>query len=121
MTAAAALTADRLIAAKGQAVTLTRRTSGAYNFATSTAAITTTMQTGKGVILPLSAGVRHSGNTDIPAGAVQCLLSAVGITAPVLDDTLTDATGTAWSIIEVSTLAPAGEALLYELTLKGVP
>jgi len=113
--------ADRLITANGQAVTLTRRASGTYNTATSTAVITETTQTGKGVILPLSAGVRHSGNTDIPTGTVQCLLSAVGITAPVLDDTLTDTTGADWSIIDVSTLAPAGEALLYELLLKGVP
>jgi len=114
----AALTADRLIAAKGQAVTLTRRASGAYNAATSSATVTETTQTGKGVILPLSAGVRHSGNTDLPAGSMQCLLSAVGITAPVLDDRLTDANGKAWAIVEVSTLAPAGEALLYELVVR---
>lgn len=115
MTAQAALTANRLIAAKGQAVTLTRRASGAYNPATGAASVTETTQTGKGVILPLSAGVRHSANTSIPAGSVQCLLSAVGISAPELDDRLTDAAGKVWAIVEVSTLEPAGEALLYDL------
>lgn len=113
-----AQTADRLIAAQGQAVTLTRRASGAYSSATSAATITPTTQTGKGVILPLGAGFRHAGNSNIPAGSVQCLLSAVGITAPTLDDTLTDANGKVWAIVEVSTLAPAGDAVLYDLTVK---
>jgi hypothetical protein len=118
MTAAAALTADRLIDAKGQAVTLTRRTSGAYNTATGAAAITTTTQTGKGVILPFATGLRKIAGTNIPATECQCLLSAVGITAPEVDDTLTDAAGTVWSIVEVTTLAPAGEALLHDLTVR---
>lgn len=119
MTAAQRLSADRLIAAKGQSVTLTRRASGAYDPATGTAPITETTQTGKGVILPLASGVRHSGNSNIPAGAMQCLLSAEGITAPELDDTLTDVNAKVWVIVEVSPLAPAGLAVVYDLTIKG--
>lgn len=115
----AAETADRLIAAKGQTVTLTRRASGAYNPATGSAAISTTTQTGKGVILPLSAGLKHMTGSNIPSGAVQCLLSAIGITAPKVDDTLTDATGQAWAIIEVSALEPAGSPVMYDLMLRG--
>lgn len=46
MTVAQRSTANRLIADKGQTVTLTRRASGAYNPATGTSAITTTTQTG---------------------------------------------------------------------------
>ena len=95
MTIAQRATADAMIAAKGQAVTLTRRASGAYNPATGAAAITTSTQTGKGVILPLGAGLRKMSGTNIPDGAVQCLLSgltATGatLTAPQIDDTLTD-------------------------------
>ncbi len=114
----AAQTADRLITAKGQAVTLTRRASGAYDPATGAATVTETTQAGKGVILPLAAAVRHSGNSNVPAGSVQCLLSAVGITAPTLDDTLTDVNGKKWAIVEVSTLEPAGSAVFYDLTVR---
>ena len=108
-----------MLTAKGQSVTLTRRASGAYDPATGTAPITETTQTGKGVILPLASGVRHSGNTNIPVGAMQFLLSAQGITTPHLDDTMTDVTGKVWAIIEVSPLASAGDAVLYDLTIKG--
>lgn len=113
-----ATTADRLITAKGQAVTLTRRAAGAYDPATSSAAITTSTQSGKGVILPYATGLRKIAGTNIPATDCQCLLSAVGITAPKVDDTLTDAAGKVWSIVEVSTLAPDGTAALYDLTVR---
>lgn len=116
-------TADRLIEAQGQAVTLTRRASGTYNPATGASAVTTSTQTGKGVILPLSAGFRHLGGTNIPAGSVQCLLSALNtagaaLTAPEVDDRLTDAAGKVWAITEVSPLEPAGTVYVYDLMLK---
>ena len=117
MTSASALSADSMIAAKGQAVTLTRREAGAYNPATGTAAITTTTQTGKGVILPLSGLRKVMGN--VLATDCQCLLSSVGITAPVVDDTLTDVTGKVWTITIVEPFAPSGEALFYDLTIRG--
>lgn len=113
-----ASTADRLIRAKGQTVTITRRAAGAYAPATGTAAITQTTQTGKGVILPLGAGYRKEPGTNIPLGSVQCLLSALGITAPHVDDTVTDAGGKAWTVVATSPLEPAGTALLYDLTMK---
>lgn len=124
MTVAQRATADAMIAAKGQAVTLTRRASGAYNPATGAAAITTSTQTGKGVILPLGAGLRKMAGTNIPDGAVQCLLSgltATGatLTAPQIDDTLTDANSRVWTVIEVNPLAPAGLPIMFDLTLKG--
>ena len=124
MTTAQRATADRMIAAKGQTVTLTRRASGSYNPATGTAAITTTTQTGKGVILPLSAGLRKMAGTNIPAGSVQCLLSALNtagatLTAPQIDDTLTDADSRVWTIIDIAPLEPAGLNILYDLTLRG--
>lgn len=124
MTIAQRATADAMIAAKGQAVTLTRRASGSYDPATGAAAITTSTQTGKGVILPLGAGLRKMAGTNIPDGAVQCLLSGLdatgtALTAPSIDDTLTDANSRVWTVIEVNPLAPAGLPIMFDLTLKG--
>lgn len=124
MTTAQRSTAYAMIDAKGQTVTLTRRASGTYNPATAAAAITTSTQTGKGVILPFGQGLRKQTGTNIPAGAVQCYLSALktdgtALTEPAVDDTLTDATAKVWTITEVERLAPAGLPILYELTLRG--
>lgn len=123
MTAAQRLSADRLIAAKGQVVTLTRRASGDYDPATGTTAITETTQTGKGVILPFATGLRKQAGTSITVGDKQCLLSALdsdgaALEAPEVDDTLTDANGTVYTITETSPLAPAGDALIYDLTVR---
>lgn len=123
MTAAQRISADRMIAAKGQAVTLTRRASGAYNPATGQASITTSTQAGKGVILPFAQGLRKMAGTNIPATDRQCLLSGLRadgtpLDAPKVDDTLTDATGLTYAVTEVSPLAPAGLSIIYELTVR---
>lgn len=124
MTVAQRSTADRLIAAKGQAVTLTRRTSGAYNPATGTASITTTTQAGKGVILPFGVGLRKTADSNVTAADRQCYLSGLksdgsAIDTPKVDDTLTDANGVIYTVTEVSPLAPAGLSILYDLTIRG--
>jgi hypothetical protein len=124
MTTAQRLSADRMIEAKGQAVTLTRRASGSYNPATGAASVTTTTQTGKGVILPFAQGIRKAPGTTVLATDRQCLLSALksdgtALTAPQVDDTLTDSNGDVWAVTEVSPLAPAGLDIIYELTLRG--
>lgn len=124
MTVAQRSSAANLIAAKGQAVTLTRRTAGAYDPTTGAAAITETTQTGKGVILPFSVGLRKQAGTNITATDRLCYLSGLTtggsvLTAPEVDDTLTDANSVKWSISEVSPLAPAGLSIIYELTLRG--
>lgn len=124
MTAAQRSTADRMIEAKGQAVTLTRRVSGAYNPATGTATITTSTQAGKGVILPLSAGLRHMAGSNVTQADRQCLLSGLksdgsAMTPPQVDDTITDSNGVVWAVTEVSPLAPAGLSILYDLTVRG--
>ena len=112
-----------MIAAKGQAVTITRRAAGAYNAATASATITTTTQLGKGVILPFASGLRHAPGSNIPMTDRQSLLSGlnsagVALTAPRVDDTLTDASGQVYAITEVNQLAPAGLAILFELTVR---
>jgi hypothetical protein len=114
-------TAARLITAKGQSLTLTRRAAGAYSPSTG-AAITETTQTVKGVILPFSSGLRKMGNTNIVQGDVQLLLSALNttggvITAPVVDDRVT-AGAKIYTLVDVAPLAPDGTDIFYECTLR---
>lgn len=124
MTAAQRSTADRMIAAKGQTVTLTRQASGAYDPATGTAAVTTATQTGKGVILPFGPGLRKQDGTTITGDDRLCYLSALtlaggSLTVPEVNDTLADANSVDWTITEVSEIAPAGLPIVYELTIRG--
>jgi len=112
-----------MIEDKGQTVTLTRRTSGAYDPATGSSTIVETVQTGKGVILDFATGLRKMAGSNIAAADRQCLLSALNsagaaLTRPAVDDTLTDAAGNAFTITEVSELSPAGTDILYTLTVK---
>lgn len=123
MTVSQRSSAYEMIAAKGQTVTLTRSVEGAYNPATSKASITTTTQTGKGVILPLSAGVKFLGGSNIPKGAKQCLLAGVGtngaaLALPHVGDVLT-AGAVKYTVVEVSPLEPAGLPIIYDLTIVG--
>lgn len=123
MTVAQRLSADRMIEAKGQAVTLTRRASGSYDTATGTASITESTQSGKGVIFDFGAGLRKMAGANIPAVARQCYLSALNssggaLSRPEVNDKLTDASGVAYTITEVSELSPAGVDILYTLTIE---
>ena len=122
MTAANRTTADRLIGDKGQALTITRRTAGAYDPATGTSAITETTQSGHGAILPLSP-FRKSLDSIIAIGDQQLLLSALNaagtaLTAPKVDDTVTDANGNVWTIIAIEPLSPAGLAIIYDCIIR---
>ena len=126
MTVAQRLSANRMIAAKGQTVTITRKTVGDYDPATSSAWVLESTQTGKGVILPLSASVRKLAGTNIAATDSQCLLSALtntgdALAAPSLDDTITDMAGTVYTVTDIAALAPAGLAIVYDLTVRANP
>lgn len=123
MTTAQRLSAHQQIEAKGQTVTLTRRASGAYNTATGSASITTTTQTGKGVILPLG-GYRKVNGTTIVAGDETLLLSGlnsdgVALTEPVVNDTVTDANGKAYTLTVVDPLKPAGLSIMFDCVIRG--
>lgn len=115
-------TADRLIEAKGQVITLTRRAPSAYDPATGTSAITLTTQTGKGVILPLSPMTKANAS-NIVAGDQQMLLSSLNstggvLTVPHVDDTATLANGEVVSIVSVDPLSPAGLDILYDCVVR---
>jgi hypothetical protein len=123
--AATRSSADRLIASKGQAITLTRQASQTYDPATGSATITTSTQSGRGVILPLnlqsSAFQKLQGN--VVAGDQQLLLSALTssgtvLTAPHVDDTATDANSNVWSIVSVDPLSPGGTDLIYDCVIR---
>lgn len=123
MTVAQRSQAADMIAAKGQTVTLTRNASGAYNPATGTASVSTSTQTGKGVILPFGQGIRKRADSNVTQADRWCILSGLNsagaaLTEPRVDDKLTDAAGNAYTITEVSPLEPAGLAIIYELTIR---
>jgi len=122
LTVAQRLSADGIIAAKGQTVTLTRRASGAYNPATGASAITETTHTGKGVILPLG-GYRKVNGTSIVAGDEMLLLSGldsdgVALVEPGVNDNI-DAGGKVYTVTVVDTLRPAGLPILFDCVVRG--
>ena len=125
MTARQRSSADRMIEAKGQAVTLTASTSGAYSPATGSSAVTETVQIGKGVILPL-AGYRKVDGVNIVSGDETLLLSALDadglpLDEPAVNDTLTLADGaTKYLFVEVNALSPAGLNIIYDCVVRGL-
>lgn len=122
MSVAQRLTAHDMISRKGQAVTLTRRAPGGYDPATGTDTIIETTQAARAVFLPLSP-YRKANGTNIAEGDQQLLLSALKVDGSVLsiphvDDTATDANGSAWAIIAVDPLTPAGLDILYDCVAR---
>ena len=122
MTVAQRISAHAMIEAKGQTVTLTRRAAGAYNTATGAASITTTTQTGKGVILPLG-GYRKVNGSSVVSGDESLLLSGLttsgaALTEPVVGDAVTGADGAAYVLTVVDTLRPAGLSIIYDCVVR---
>lgn len=123
MTTAQRSTANRLIADKGQTVTLTLRSAGSYDPAQGSAAITETTQTAKGVILPLG-GYRKFNGTSIVAGDETLLLSALDSTGgalaePDVNTKITDTNGKAYTLTVVDPLRPAGLPILFDCVVRG--
>jgi hypothetical protein len=107
--------AARLLADKGQAVTLTVSTPGPYANGAVTLTETTVQTTG--VVLPLSRGLKHMPGTDIVAGDQQLLLPG-DIAQPSLDTKATIG-GVDYTVVEVAPLDPGGTALLYDCVIRG--
>ena len=114
-------TANKLLQGKGQAVTITRQVSGTYDPATGAAIVTTTTQTGTGAIFDYSD--RNIDGELILSGDKQLLLSVVTaggyLTAPLVNDTVTDAGGVVRTITRVKALSPAGTTVLFDCNLRG--
>lgn len=116
-------TADRLLKGKGQSVTITKRTAGAYNPATGTATVTTTTETGTGAIFDY--GTKQIDGTLIKVGDKQLLLSAfktdgTALSIPSLNDTVTDVNGTTYTLVKpLKAIAPAGTIVMYDCNIRG--
>jgi hypothetical protein len=114
--------AAEMLADFGQDITVTRRSSGAYDPATGTATITTTNQSTKGVILPLSAYRKATGG-NVVEGDQQLLMSALKsdgsvLSIPHVDDTVTDSASNVWSLVAIEPLTPAGTDILYDCIVR---
>ena len=110
-----ATVADELLTEFGQAVTIRHRTAGAYDPATGAVAVTTTDETGRGVLRDYK--TRHIDGTMILRGDKYVLLSPVGITAPDTDDRIVIG-GVDYAVVSIETEAPAGTALLHTVQIR---
>lgn len=103
-------------------MTLTHAVAGTYDPVTgSMAGATTTTTTVYGITTNYSSITRlaSANKTDslILAGDKQAIIDAVSI-VPLPGDTLTDKNGTAWKIIAVDAVDPAGTALLFKCQVR---
>ena len=113
-------TANRLLKGKGQAITLSRQTAGAYDPATGTAAVTTTAQTAYGAMFEY--GDKNIDGTLIKEGDKQLLLSAINsagtaLVAPALNDTVTINT-VVYTVVRIKPLSPAGTTVLFDCNIR---
>lgn len=117
-----AATAKKLLKGKGQAVTITTVTPGTYNPSTGTITNSTSTQYGYGAVM--NWGVKHIDGALILETDKRLLLSpyntaGAALTAPKLGDTVTDAAGTAYTIVSpLKTASPGGTVVLYEANLR---
>lgn len=116
--------ADRLIEAKGQSVTITPRNAGTYNPSTGSVTPTGTSIAAKGVVLPLSRGIMHREGSNILVGDQQLLLSALDASGAAITEIRPDwhagFGGTTYLIVEATPLAPDGTVILWDCVIRGV-
>jgi hypothetical protein len=113
-------TANRLLKGKGQSITLSRQTAGAYNVATGTAAVTVTTQTAYGAMFEY--GDKNIDGVLIQEGDKQLLLSALNsagtaLVAPALNDTVTINT-VVYTVVRIKPLSPAGTTVLFDCNIR---
>lgn len=112
-----AATADELLAEFGQSCSLGSVTDGAYNPETGEASPASTTH-------PVTAAIfaypqRFVDGTLIRVGDKRALVSPVGLTVdPKPGDTLTDAAGAVFQVIDAKPTAPAGAAVLWTLQVR---
>lgn len=105
---------------KGQSVTITKHTSGSYDPATGTTAITETSETAYGITLAYQA-VEVDGEV-IKSTDLKLLLSTkktddTTLTEPQINDQVTVASGT-YTIKFVNHIAPSGDVIMYKCQLR---
>lgn len=110
-------TALRQIIKFGGKFTVTRRITGTYNPATSTATITESSQSDISGVFNNYEEADIDG-TLIKSGDTQLLIPAVGVTRPENEDTVTDASSTKYTIKKVTPIQPNGLPVLYILQVR---
>jgi hypothetical protein len=109
--------ADELLAEFGQACVLTSITDGAYNPETGEAGTTITNHQVTAAIFAYPQ--RYIDGTLIRTGDKRAQVSPVGLTVdPKPGDTLTDASGAVFQVIDAKPTAPAGVAVLWTLQVR---
>lgn len=116
-------TANKMLKGKGQTIILSRNSVGAYDPTTGESTITVTTQTGYGAIFDYSD--RNIDGELILSGDKQLILSAVNstgtaLTAPEVNDTVTDVGSVVRTITRIKAVSPAGTTVLFECNLRGV-
>lgn len=115
-------TVDRILTKFGQTVTINRQVVGAYDPNTGTAPVTTTVETGKAALLEYTTktdGQSEVNGTSILQGDKDLWLSAVGISAPQINDTVV-ASGKTYTIKHVKSENPAGTTVYHRCNVRGV-
>ena len=108
-------TALSLLTKFGADVTVTRVTTGTYDPATGTNAVTTSTATVKGVVLDFGAGVSMVGGNMVTAGDKRLVLEAAA--APDMNDRFT-ANGKTYAPVSIGEVNPAGVAVLFDLHIR---
>lgn len=114
---------------KGQAITLTRIVAGTYNPTTGTVeGGGPVYQTTSGAVFEyttfIRSGVRNESGTLILAGDKQLLLSPMKadgtpLDPPAVNDTVTLADGSVFTITSLAPLSPAGTPVYYDCNIRG--
>lgn len=108
--------ANTMLTQFGVAATLTRKSSGTYDPATSLSAVASAADTVKVAIFPYPSKLIDG--TTIHVGDMQAFMGTDGVTAaPQAMDNLTIA-GVIYKIVNVQNYKPAGDSVLYELQVR---
>ena len=110
-----AATALSLLTKFGADVTVTRVTTGTYDPATGTNAVSTSSATAKGVVLDFGAGTSMIGGNMVTTGDKRLLLEAAA--APDMNDKFT-ANGKTYAPVSIGEVNPAGTVCLYDLHVR---
>ncbi len=114
--AALAANAEKTLTKKGRVVTRRIYTTGTYDPATGAAAVTSTDDSRKGVILSFGAGQTTIRGTLIQGTDKRLLLDAIGDAPQGQDHFLVGADE--YSVVSIDEVNPAGIPVLYDLHLR---
>ena len=102
---------------KGQAMTLTRVSSGTYDpVAGTTTGSTTSTYTVYGITKSYAAGLTNRPDSLILSGDKQAIIDAVSV-VPLPGDTLT-IKSVVWQVIAVDAVEPDGTAYIYKIQIR---